>query len=202
MIRPIYGSNNATELLLQAQQIFKKMTENADMFPNPVPDLATFETLLTNYQKAYLEAQFRDQRTVIIKGQLGRELQEAIYRLSTYVDSVALGDPGIIVAAGYQPRQSPANRIERTPKAENLRATHMEVGSGIVRLRINPWKHARLYRYEYRLKGTAEWDTVLHSKSFIDLKDLVKLQEYEFRASYVGRDIEPNFSNTISALVV
>ena len=202
MARPIFASRNATELLRYAEQIFKKMTENADIFTDPVPDLATFENRLVAYREAFVEASFRDQRAVIVKGQVGKDLQEAIYRLSHYVDAVALGDPGIIVAAGYQPANSSNNRIERTPKAENLRASYVQVGLGIVMLRVKPWRPARLYHYEYRKKGTEEWTAVLHSKSTLELRGLEKLQEYEFRASYIGRDIEMNFSDTVTALVV
>ncbi|MBD1433220.1 fibronectin type III domain-containing protein [Sphingobacterium sp. DN00404] len=202
MAKPIFRSKNATELLRYAEQIFKKMTENADMFVDPVPDLETLESRLSAYRAAFAEASFRDQRAVILKGQEGERLQEIVYRLSHYVDAVAQGDPGIIVAAGYQPSESTGNRIDRTPKAENLRVSHIQVGLGIVRVRVKPWKPARLYRYEYRKKGSEEWTGILHSSSTVELRGLDKLQEYEFRASYIGRDIEPNFSDTITALVV
>lgn len=202
MTKPNFRSKNATELLRYAEQIFQKMTENTDMFINPVPSLETLENSLTAYRAAFAEASFRDQRAVILKGQVGKDLQEVIYRLSHYVDAVAQGDPGIIVAAGYRPSESNTNRIDRTPKAENVRVSHLQVGLGIVRVRVKPWTPARLYRYEYRKKGVEEWTGILHSKSTIELRDLEKLQEYEFRASYIGRDIELNFSDTVTALVV
>ncbi|HLT88965.1 MAG TPA: hypothetical protein VKZ57_15350 [Sphingobacterium sp.] len=202
MAKPIFRSKNATELLRYAEQIFKKMTENADMFTDPVPDLETLENRLSAYRAAFAEASFRDQRAVILKGQEGKRLQEVVYRLSHYVDAVAQGDPGIIVAAGYKASGSTGNRLERTPKAENLRVSHVQVGLGIVQLRVKPWKPARLYRYEYRKKGLEEWTGILHSHSTLELRGLDKLQEYEFRASYIGRDIEPNFSDTVTALVV
>lgn len=202
MAKPNFASKNATELLRYAEQIFKKMTENADMFTDPVPDLETLESRLSAYRAAFVEASFRDQRAVILKGQEGKKLQEVIYRLSHYVDAVAQGDPGIIVAAGYRPSRTRDGEMSRTPKAENLRVSHVQVGIGIVHVRINPWKLARLYRYEYRKKGSEEWTGILHSKSTLELRDLDRLQEYEFRVSYIGRDIELNFSDTVTALVV
>lgn len=202
MTKPNFRSKNATELLRYAEQIFKKMTENADMFIDPVPDLETLENSLTVYRAAFAEASFRDQRAVLLKGQAGKDLQEIIYRLSHYVDAVAQGDPSIIVAAGYRPSESSTNRIERTPKAENLRVSHVQVGSGILRVRVTPWTPARLYRYEYRKKGMEEWTGILHSNSTLELRGLEKLQEYEFRVSYIGRDIELNFSDTVTALIV
>ena len=202
MIRPIYGSKNATELLRYAEQIFGKMTENSELFPDPVPSLESFGAVLEAYREAFVEASFRDQRAVILKGQKGKDLREAVYRLSTYVDMIAMGDPAVIVAAGYQPQQSSANRVNYTPKGENLQVMHVEVGTGIIRLRMKPWKYARMYRYEYRVKGTEAWEGVLHSRSDIELSSLKKLQEYEFRASYIGKDAELNFSDIVTALVV
>ena len=202
MTRPIYGSKNATELLHYAEQIFNKMNENSELFPEPVPSLEDFGKTLEDYRSAYVEARFRDQRAVILKGQQGKKLREAIYRLSTYVDSIALGDPAIIVAAGYQPKQLTNNRIEYTPKGEGLRISYVGVGTGIIRLRMKPWKYARMYRFEYREKGTQEWEGVLHGRSDIELSNLNHLKEYEFRASYIGKNAELHFSDVLTALVV
>ena len=44
MAKPIFTSKNATELLRYAEHIFLKMTENADLFPTPMPDLTELET--------------------------------------------------------------------------------------------------------------------------------------------------------------
>jgi|GEM_PF-346052 len=202
MAKPIFKCKDATELLRYAEHILLKMTENADLFPNPTPDLTELETRLTTYRDAYAEATFRDKRAVILKKQRGSELQAVIYRLSHYVDAVASGDPATILAAGYKVGQSPNNRNGRTPKVENLRVEYVQVGSGILKLKVPAWRPARLYRYEYRMVGTEVWESKLDSKSMIELAGLNMLQEYEFRASYIGRDTIPNFSEVITALVV
>ncbi|WP_257668670.1 hypothetical protein [Parapedobacter tibetensis] len=202
MAKPIYRSNTAAGLLRDGENIFAKMTENAELFPNPDPDLPAFESSLDAYRDAYAAATFRDKRAVVLKSQKGQELQKAIYQLSRYVDAVADGDEAVILAAGYRPTRSPINRIGRTPRAENLRVENPEVGTGLIRLRIKPWRHARLYQFEYRGKGTAEWATVIHNKSVLEVSDLEMLQEYEFRASYLGTDTSPNYSDVITARVV
>lgn len=202
MTRPVYGTKNATDLLHYADQIFNKMSENRELFPDPVPSLESFENSLEAYRTAYVEAQFRDQRAIILKGQKGSALREAIYRLSSYVDAVAQGDPAMIVAAGYRVNQSNGNRINYTPKGEGLRASHIAVGSGIIQLRMKPWKYARMYRFEYRMKGTEAWEGLLHGRSDIQLSNLHMLKEYEFRASYIGKEGTFNFSDSITALVV
>ena len=124
---------------------------------------------------------------MVLKGQKGEELQKAIHRLSRYVDAVADGDEAVILAAGYRPTRPSTSRIGQTPQAENLRVENPRVGTGLIRLRIKPWQHARLYRFEYRSKGTTEWVTVIHNKSVLDVNDLEMLQEYEFRASYLAQ---------------
>src|SRR3546814_9185584 len=120
------------------------MTENVDLFPTPNPDLATLESSITAYRDAFAEATFRDKRAVILKKQRGEELQEAIYRLSHYVDAAAQGDPASILAAGYDVGQSTGNRIGRAPKAENLRVEHVQVGTGILQLKVQDRKSTRL----------------------------------------------------------
>ncbi len=202
MAKPVFKSKDATELLRYAERILLKMTENETLFTDPVPDLATLENDLTAYRDAYAEAAFRDKRAVVLKGQKGGKLQETVYRLSHYVDAVAQGNPATILAAGYRVARPTAVRHGRTPKAENLRAEYVQVGAGIVRLRVNPWKPARLYRYEYRPKGEEDWTGILHPNSTLELSGLTMLQEYEFRVSYIGTDITLNFSDTVTALVV
>lgn len=202
MAKPIFKSSDATGLLRYAEGILLKMTQNADLFVDPVPSLATFESLLNAYREAYAEAEFRDKRAVIIKGKTGKDLQEAVYRLSQYVDGVAKGDRELIVAAGFVPTNPTNNRVGKVPRAEGLRIENLQVGTGKLRARVRPWKHARLYRYEYRKKGAEEWTSILHSKSALEIRDLEMMQFYEFRASYVGTDTEPNYSDTIMAIAV
>ena len=202
MAKPIFTSRNATELLRYAEHIHLKMSENADLFPDPAPGLTELETRLGIYRDAYAEATFGDRRAAVLKKQRREELQEVIYRLSHYVDAVAKGDPAVILAAGYRVGRSTNTPIGRTPKAENLRVKHVQVGSGIIQLKVKRWKPARLYRYEYRKVGTTKWETMLDSKSAVELAILDILETYEFRASYIGTDVTPNFSDVITALVV
>lgn len=202
MAKPLIRSKNATELLHYAEQIFQKMKENEEMFPEPVPGLQTFETHLIAYRKAFAEASFRDQRAVILKGQAAVQLQAAIYRLSQYVDAVSEGDPAVIVASGYRVSQPRSETVGRSPKAEHLRVEHPQVGSGIVRLRVKAWRPARLYSYEYRQKGTESWTAVLASRSSLELHGLEMMKEYEFRVSYISTDTTMNYSDVITAFVV
>ena len=202
MAKPVFTSKDATQLLVYAEQIFLKLTENADLFIDPVPDLATLGESLNAYREAYAEAAFRDKRAVILKAQHGEKLQDVIRRLAHYVEGVAAGDEAIIVAAGFRPSRSSHVSLGRTPKPENLRVEHIQVGSGIIRLRVNSWRPARLYQYEYRKKGTEQWSSVMHTKSSLEMSNLDLLEEYEFRVSYIGSDVTLNYSDLITAWVI
>lgn len=202
MIKPNYKSKDATELLNYAEHILKKMTENEDLFDQPVPSLTVLDSALSAYRDAYAEATHRDMRAVVLKGQKGKALQQVIYRLSHYVDAQAQGDPAIILAAGYKPSKSKLSRAGAPPKVHGVRAQNGEVGSGILWISVPPWKHARLYLYEYRKKGTEEWSSRLYSRSKIEFSGLERLREYEFRVSYLGTDTTPNYSDTVTALIV
>lgn len=202
MAKPVFTSKDATQLLVYAEQIFLKMTENADLFTDPVPDLTTLWESLNAYRDAYAEAAFRDKRAVILKAQKGDKLQDLIRRLSHYVEMLADGDEAIIVAAGFRPSKPSNLSLGRTPKPENLRVEHIQVGSGIIRLRVNSWRPARLYQYEYRKKGTEQWSSVMHTKSTLEMRNLDMLQEYEFRVSYIGSDVTLNYSDVVTAWVI
>ena len=202
MIKPNYKSKDATELLNYAEHILKKMEENEGLFEEPVPSLTVLDSALSAYRAAYAEATHRDMRAVVLKGQKGKALQQVIYRLSHYVDAQAQGDPAIILAAGYRPSKSKRYRAGAPPKAHRARVQNGEVGSGVLWVSVPPWKHARLYLYQYRKKGTEEWSSTLHSRSKMEFSELERLKEYEFRVSYLGTDTTPNFSDTVTALVV
>lgn len=143
MITPNYYCKTAKELLNYAEHIFQKMIENESMFTDPIPGLITLEGALIAYRAAYTEAAHRDMRAVIIKDQKGKELQEVIYRLSHYVDAVAQGDPAIILAAGYRTSRPTTQSVGRTPQAQGVRVSNIRVGTGIVQVKVDPWKPAR-----------------------------------------------------------
>ncbi|WP_437921625.1 hypothetical protein [Sphingobacterium sp. LRF_L2] len=201
MIKPIFKSSTATGLLRYAEGILLKMTQNISLFPEPNPTLASLEGSLSTYREAYAEANFRDTRAVLIKGKTGKDLQEIIYRLSHYVDAIAKGDAEIIVAAGFTASSLRGN-AGKTPQAQGVTISNVQVGTGVLRIKVNPWKYARIYRYDYRKKDTEAWTSVLHSKSTLEISALEMMQTYEFRVSYIGTDTEPNFSPIVSAIAV
>src|SRR5699024_7333041 len=120
MTKPNYKSKDATELLNYAEHILKKMTENDDLFDQPLPSLTVLDSALSEYREPYAEATHRVMRAVVLKGQRRKALQPAVYRLSHYVDAQAQGDPAILLAAGYKPAKSKLYRAGAPPKPHGV----------------------------------------------------------------------------------
>jgi len=196
------GEKSAAKLLQYADNILLKMTENADMFPEPDPTLAELDTAIGGFREAVSEASYRDMRKVEVKNQLQAALREVIYGLSLYVDRVAQGNAATILAAGFLPSKD-STPTGIAPKPTDFRVTLPRVNSQTVALRVKAWAPARMYQFEYRKVGTdGDWERVLRSKSICVLEGLEKLQEYEFRVAYVGTDPTVTYSDAVRSYVL
>lgn len=205
MAKPVLTSKTRTEsrLVQYASNVVKKSKENADLFPEATEKVTLLETALADYTDSLAEAAFRDMRQVVIKNQQAVLVRQLLYDLSLHVESVAKGDPNIVLAAGFVPGKNNAPNAGISPKANDLRAVVTHPGTNTVQLRVNPWRQARFYQFEYRKAGSMnEWTTVLSTKSKLGISDLDYLQEYEFRVTYLGTIPTPNYSDTARCVVV
>src|SRR5690606_28115813 len=160
------------------------MTENATLFPSPDPTLADLEAAILVYRKAIADAVFRDTRQITFRNQQQAAMKQTLYELAMYVDKTAKGDPYIILAAGFVPSKERED-AGVPPIPSKFRVAIVDAGDGQVHLRVDSWKHVRLYRFDYRnITQDGEWQTVLSSKSKHILTDLEKRQDYEFRVAY------------------
>ena len=195
-------AKSATKLLRYADTILLKMTENADLFPEPDPTLAELETAFAGLQHALSAAAFRDMRNVELKNQRHAELKRVVHGLSLYVDHVAQGNAAIILAAGFLPSKD-STRIGPPPKPTNFRVKLVRPNSQIVELRVKAWEPVRVYQFEYRKVGsTGHWQRILCSRSVCVLEGLEMLKEYEFRVAYIGTDPTITYSDTIRSYVL
>ena len=202
MIKPTLQSHNIKdiELVLYAGKVIKKMDENVSIFTAPSPRLEQLKDLVTQFQKAMAAAAFRDRRAVAFRNEKKAELLNQMRLLSYYVAQIAKGDRSIILASGFVP-----SKVKGT-KAKNFKPTMFKVtpkiGSGGVKLHTNAWRHAHMYRYEYRKIGQNEnWEVVLSSKSRCEILGLEVFQEYEFRVSYVLKVDELIYSDSVCSMV-
>src|SRR5690606_24914360 len=91
----------STEMLDQvAENVLVKMTDN-DQFPNPVPELSVLETDLTNYRAAVADAVRGGKHATTVRNQSREQLESTLRSLALSVQQVAMGDPAIILAAGF-----------------------------------------------------------------------------------------------------
>ena len=200
--RPTTRSHNISddELYEYALIILKSMREERVLFPDPHPDLDSFEKRIEEFNLAAIEAKNRDRRAVLIRDQKKEILQQDIRFLSFYVQTIAKGDEGIIVASGFVPSKRP-DSSEQIPSPSDFKLIP-EIGSKAMKLQVKAWRSARVYQFEYRKKGEDQpWTTVLSSKSRHTIQHLEHLQEYEFRVCYVGRTGNSAYSNVLSSLV-
>src|SRR3546814_21171388 len=100
------------------------------------------------------------------KNQHATALKEILYNLSLYVETVAQGDPAIVLAAGFIPSKDMSEPVGLSPKPPDLRAQVRDAGTQSVHVRVTTWKHARYYKFEFRKVGSGEaWTRILSPKS-------------------------------------
>jgi len=194
---------STASLAQYAEQILGKMTQETELFVTPVPALETLENALTAYIAATTEAAFRDTRAIELRKERRSELEDVIYELSKYVDTIAKGNRSIVLAAGFLPTNASTGRYGRAPKPESPRATPDYVGSGRIQLKVPAWAGARMYQFEFRRKGAeTPWQLLISSKSSCAVEGLDIFQEYEFRVAYRGADPAIVYSDTVSCFAI
>ncbi|WP_262248029.1 fibronectin type III domain-containing protein [Parapedobacter soli] len=139
----------------------------------------------------------------MLKNQHATALKKILYNLSLYVETVAQGDPAIVPAAGFIPSKQMREPVGLSPKPNDLRAQVRDAGTQSVHVRVNAWKHARYYQFEFRKVGSGEeWTRILSTRSKIHISGLDYLNEYEFRVSYLGSNPTLNYSDIVRCAVV
>ena len=189
---------NDEEVMQYVEQIITKITAESSIFPNPVPELSSIESLLLEFRLAATEAAFNDSRAIRIRNDKRKELEYQVNELKKYVDTVAKNDAVIIQSAGFFLSKTSVKYTGLVPKIKRLTAEPEQLGSLRIKLQANPWKGAHAYRFEYRKVGEADWNIALSTKSTYTLSGLEKFAEYEFRASYLGVNPEPNYSDIVT----
>jgi len=191
------------QLMQTAEQIATKMANEATLFPTPVPALSVLNAALVAFRNSATEAAYRDTRAIMIRKQKREELVHVIKELGKYVDTIANNDDTIVLAAGYNIRKTSSSYGGFVPKAQRLIAEPSHLGSGRISLKTAAWTGARMYEYQYRLKGSdAAWSSQLSSKSTCVIEGLETFKEYEFRVTYIGINPAPNYSDVTSSFVL
>lgn len=200
MAKPTLSSKigTATKLLTYAENVLQKSKDNADLFTDAAETILELEAAIEAYRNGLTESAYRDMRQVVLKNQQAEMLKQILYRYSLYVETVANGDPNLILASGFMPSKSTTQPIGMSPKANDLRAEVMHPGTRSVNVRVKAWKPAKLYQFEFRQADSMNgWTPILSTKSRTVIRGLEHGQEYEFRVTYVSTDPTPNYSDIV-----
>ncbi len=191
------------QLMQTAEQILTKMSQETILFPEPIPGLSVLEAALSSFRDSATEAAYRDMRAILVRKEKRKELAYVLRELGKYVDTVANNDDTVVLASGFSVRKPNSSFSGPAPKAQGPIAETDHIGSGRITLKTNPWAGARMYNFQFRIKGSEdEWRSQLSSKSTCLIEGLETFKEYEFRATYVGIDPTPNFSDITSSYVL
>lgn len=205
MKRPVTDFRNldSAQLIQYAEEIVKKMGEHDAIFVTPIPTLSLVSQAIGEFRIAVAEAAFNDRQAISVRREKRIELEFLISDLAKYVDTIARGNETVILSSGFIPSKTSDYGNKPNPKAHNLRAEPAGLGTTRIVVRVQPWKNARYYQFEFRKKGIdMEWEKVLSTKSVLELHGLEAFQEYEFRATYLGKDTTPNYSDVISTFAL
>jgi hypothetical protein len=189
-------------LMQYVEQIITNMRAAIATYPEPVPELTVVETALIDFRLSATEAAYRDGRAIRIRQDKRKHLEYLLSELAKYVDTIANKDANLILASGFVLPKETQSYAGPVPKATHLVAHPQQVGSRRIKLKVDRWKGARMYQFQFRKKGETEWSTQFSSKSSCILEGLEMFQEYEFRATYIGISPEPNYSNVVASYVV
>lgn len=205
MKRPVTDFRNldSAQLIQYAEEIVKKMGEHDTIFASPVPTLAVVSDAITDFREAVVDAALNDRRAISIRNEVRKELEFLISELAKYVDTIARGNETIVLSSGFMPSKTSDYGSKPNPKAHNLQVKPVGLGTMKIVANVEPWRRARYYQFEFRKKGIdMEWEKVLSTKSILEFHGLEAFQEYEFRATYLGKDTNPNYSDVISTFAL
>ena len=204
MSTTIYNFKNLsdTQLDTESENVLTKMTGNTS-FPTPTPELTVLEADLAAYRTAMVEAALGDRHKVELKNQQREQLERTLRSLALYVEQVADNDKAIILSAGFSVRKSSQGSSD-VPEVTGFRVKYGTPGSGVAHVSVKYQQIARLYRFEHRLVGTEEWTPTNASHSRVTLEGLESYRQYEFRAAYVGKGVNPalRYSETLTTIIL
>lgn len=189
--------------------IVQSMTGNAN-FTNPIPALSTVLTAANDLDTAITNAIDGGKSLVAIRRQKEEALDDCLTQLAHYVDSIAKGDPAIILSAGIPVKNGntqplPLNAPEHISASSNST-------EGEIELEWDSVKRSRAFVVEQcediivlpegrvRNPGNAGWKIIaVLTKRKLKVMNLVSGIKYAFRVYCVGAAGKSECSNVVVA---
>ena len=187
------------EIAIRAHNIVEKMTGNPN-FTTPVPALADITAALTEYHLALEQAQNGGTDKTAAKNAKRLALEGLLRSLALYVQLQCKNDLAIILGSGFDARKAPA-----TPVTVMKRPAEFTVVNGpypgSMELSVERIPGAGSYVFEYAawpVTETTPWEKISVRSRTYTIKGLTSGQQYAFRATAVGFDDTPVYSDVIS----
>lgn len=170
--------------------VAERIGENATLFANPSPVIATLLTLIERIAAEIAARNSLLQQAQTMTLQIRANIDEAkemMVALAAYVEKIADGKAEILSAAGLQPAESPGNRVGPMPMVEGLNATWGET-DGEIDLQWTPIRRGlRVYEIESAPDINGPW-TLLKTEpvSRTTVSGLTSGKRYWFRVRAMG----------------
>lgn len=201
-VRLDYKKHKDEPLIPFAQGVHDSLTANGGQFPNLPVSLANLQAAIHD---------FSTKRNAAVKGSVAQTearkaarvvLLDILHPLALHVEGVALGNPDVIRAAGFDTKAH--GHTPQTPLAKPALTSALNVASTKVQLRVKAQRNVRSVKVQYRTAG-GNWQDggdFPNTKSVVVL-NLVPGTRYDFRVQFIGGSTgTSDWSDTLSHMAV
>lgn len=193
----LYKLNDA-DLHVKAEYIINCLTNNV-YFTNPSPSLAQVKTALQEFSTAITKAKYKSSLDIIIKKEKRDHLLILLKSLALYVQLTGENNETALNSSGFTVNKDP-QPIGILPKPTNFRIKAMHPGA--IKVSLRAIYGAKMYLYEYRIKGETTWQSLSSTRVNVLVTNLTKSAEYEFRVLPMGASLERVYSDVLSSVVL
>jgi hypothetical protein len=185
-------------LQVKAGHIIDSLTNN-EYFTTPTPPLSEVRTALQDFTTATAKAKDGSRYDVVIKKEKRETLLTLLRTLALYVQLEGENNETALASSGFTLHRAP-QPIGILPKPKNFKVTPIHPGA--IKVSMSAVYGAKLYIYEYRIKGETAWQVVTDTRATMLFTNLTKAMEYEFRAVAIGVNPERVYTDVLSSIVL
>ena len=193
----LYKLSDAS-LQVKTEHIITCLTNN-EYFTTPSPPLAEVKAALQTFVDATAIAQNRSKYDVLIKNNKRDMLLLLLKNLSLYVQLEGSENEMALASSGFS-IQKAAEPVGILAKPQNFKLIPMHPGA--IKASIDKVYGAKMYLYEYRVKGETLWQNITDTRTTVLFSNLNKVTEYEFRAVALGANPERVYTDVLTSAIL
>jgi hypothetical protein len=180
-----YKKHKDGPLISFAQGVHDALTANGGQFPNlPIP-LAALQDTIHDFSTKLNAAYKGSVAQTEAKKAARTVLLDRLNPLALHVEGVALGNPDVIRAAGFDSKTH--GYTPQTPLAKPTEIHALNVASTKVQLRVKAQRNVRSVKVQYRTAG-GNWQDGgdFPNTKVVVVLNLVPGTRYDFRVQFIG----------------